>query len=181
MSWDIVIGAGLGLICSSIGALLTHRFHMKELKKNREWHIEDRDTTAKKDIAYQRLGDLENFARKIGISISKFKFKISMTGYPYSTQFDSDITNNLIQSASESYLFHLLDYFQDVQLAECFSKLIDLQNEMIDLDIALSEKINKAEAIDIDKIDLKLSDLKIESTFNSVIERIDYLKLKYSK
>lgn len=181
MYWNIIIGALIGLACSSVGTLLSHHFHMRERKQERGWKIEDDESKIKRDITYKRLEELEDLVHRIGFFISKIRFKIAMVGLPMFDQLDDEVTELLIQSGSESYTLHLFYYFKDDQLIESFDKLIDLQNDLININVEISEKMINSDYEGIEEYTSKFSDLKVEEVFNNVIERIDFLKMKYSK
>lgn len=181
MYWDIIIGAIIGLACSSVGTLLSYHFHMRERKQERGWKIEDDVLKIRRDITYKRLEELEDLIQKIGIIVSKFRFKIAMVGLPIFNKLEDEITELLVQSGSDSYIFHLFNYFEDDKLNESFDQLIDLQNELIEINAEISEKYNNGDYEGIEKYSSKFSKFKVEEVFNNVIERIDFLKMKYSK
>jgi len=179
MDWNLVIGAVIAIVASSLTALINHFLQIAQLNKKREWDLENEKDILQKEIVFERLSKIEE---DIQIKVSLFTaFWLRLTTSERSTH-DYFMTNadfDDINIFKNWHVMYLLPYFNDEKFTEYYEELDQLIVDITDLYEKCSKAIEEENKAHIDLYQSQLNTINIKDLYPKLIKRIDYIKKTY--
>jgi len=179
MDCSLIIGAVIGLVCTSLGTYLSYLLNLSNIKRKRVWELEDYTRNLENEIISQRLEQIESFVTCMSKIAAHF-FDPYMLGILLENESSRKERTKMINEFFDNYyLISLLDYFDDKELTTSFTSacsqilsLLDLQDEQLDI-------VESGQPIKKDDYSRKIKKIPIFKSISKVIKRIDEIKLIY--
>ncbi len=178
MDRNLVIGATISIVSSTVGALIAYLFNNLNMNKKRKWEMEDKKRDIRKEILLSRLEQFEKLVIDLGRKISIYESLIHKS-VTYEMIAEEQIDNKFSEWNENRYLLSYLNYFGDSELLDNYFELMKEFGVLRDLFYEFVNKLKSGEEVDYDSYEKRKPGSKFVNLYADVLKRIDYLKEQY--